>query len=84
MSKKVVGATVGTPINPDKFKPSDDEIKKAVDNYLAENPVGGGAITVDSELSERSTNPIQNKAVATAIAGVNVTIGNINALLETI
>lgn len=38
---KIVGVTVGTPINPEKIKPNADEIKGIVEDYLAENPVVG-------------------------------------------
>lgn len=38
---KIIGATVGTPINPDKFKTPVDKIKEAVDAYMDENPVVG-------------------------------------------
>lgn len=43
MAKKIIGITVGTPYNPQKIKPTPDEIKDAVDTYLAENPVEGTA-----------------------------------------
>lgn len=39
--RKIIGVTVGTPMNPNKVKPTPDEIKNAVDEYLAENPVVG-------------------------------------------
>ena len=42
MSKGIIGVTVGTPINPEKFKASPEDIQAAVDAYLAENPVEGG------------------------------------------
>lgn len=45
---------------------------------------GGGNIVVDSELSETSKNPVENKVVTAKFAEVNTTVGNINALLETI
>ena len=35
---------------------------------------GGGTITVDTELSASSTNPVQNKAIYTALQGVTVTV----------
>lgn len=34
----------------------------------------GGQITVDSELSESSTNPVQNKVITTALAGKQATL----------
>ena len=42
MSKGIIGVTVGTPINPEKFRASPEEIQAAVEAYLAENPVEGG------------------------------------------
>lgn len=41
-------------------------------------------IEVDSDLSEESENPIQNKVVAKALNDVKTTVGNVDALLETI
>ena len=41
MNKKIIGNTVGTPFNPNMAKPTDNEIKQAVDKYLAENPPAG-------------------------------------------
>lgn len=35
---KIIGNTVGTPYNPNKLKPTTDEIKQIVDDYLVENP----------------------------------------------
>lgn len=40
-NRPIIGATVGTPMNPNKLKPGADEIKEAVDKYLEENPVEG-------------------------------------------
>lgn len=41
---------------------------------------GGGSITVDTELSTTSTNPVQNKAIAAALTGkVSVSQGAENA-----
>lgn len=39
---------------------------------------------VDSELSEESANPVQNKVITKEINNLNTTIGNIDALLVTI
>ena len=39
--RKIIGNTVGTPYNPNKLKPTTDEIKKSVDEYLKDNPVVG-------------------------------------------
>lgn len=41
-------------------------------------------VEVDGELSQMSNNAVQNKAVATKFAEVEMTIGNIDALLGTI
>lgn len=41
MSRGIIGVTVGTPINPKKFKASPEDIQAAVDAYLTENPVDG-------------------------------------------
>lgn len=37
----IAGKPLVTPYNPNKMKPSGEEIKQAVDSYLAENPVEG-------------------------------------------
>lgn len=42
------------------------------------------SLKIDSELSEDSTNAIQNRAVAVKFADVETTIGNIDVLLGTI
>lgn len=42
---KVVGITVGTPINPDKIKPKPTEIEEAVEKYLSENPIEIASLT---------------------------------------
>lgn len=81
--RKIIGNTVGTNFNPDKVKPNADEIKKAVDNYLAENPPDGN-ITIDKELSKTSTNPVENRVITARFSGIDTTIGNIDALLNTI
>lgn len=38
---KIIGATVGTPMNPDKLVPPVDKIKEAVNAYMDEHPVEG-------------------------------------------
>lgn len=43
---------------------------------------GGGSITVDSELSDTSTNPLQNKVTTAAIKEVNSTVETLEAALE--
>lgn len=45
---------------------------------------GGGSITVDSELSEKSTNPVQNKVITAKITEIETNVGNVDALLSTI
>lgn len=44
----------------------------------------GGSIKVDSELSETSRNPVENRVVTKRIIEIDTTVGNVNALLETI
>ena len=47
--------------------------------------IGGGAsITVDSELSDTSENPVQNKVIYAAIAQLQSQIGTINDTLNTV
>ena len=48
------------------------------------NGSGGSGGTVDSELSETSTNPVQNKVVTEEFARVHTSVGNIDVLLQTI
>lgn len=87
-NKKIIGVTVGTTIKPEKFAEkigipaitADDKGK-----ILAVSSEGKWvAQTPDAELSQDSTNAVQNRAVATKFAEVDVTIGNIDALLGTI
>ena len=47
-------------------------------------PSGGVSITVDSELSEDSTNPVQNKAITAKITEIETKVGNVDTLLSTI
>lgn len=42
---------------------------------------GGGSITIDSELSDTSTNPLQNKVTTAAIKEVNSTVETLEAAL---
>lgn len=63
--------------------------KKGVDYYTDEERQAFadevlGSFTVDAELSEVSTNAVQNRAVASKFADVETTIGNIDSLLGTI
>ena len=42
----------------------------------------GGTGPVDPILDQQSSNPVENKAVAKAIADINTVIGDINTVLE--
>lgn len=44
-------------------------VRIGTDGKLRTKPTGGSSITVDSELSSTSENPVQNKAVTAALAG---------------
>lgn len=44
----------------------------------------GGGITIDTELSDKSTNPVENRVVTKKFIEVETTVGNIDALLTTI
>ena len=44
----------------------------------------GGTITIDTALSETSTNPVQNKVITAKIKEIETNVGNIDVLLETI
>ena len=61
---------------------TDERIQEIVKDYFANNP--SPIITVDSELSDKSTNPVQNKVVTQSFKEVEATIGNIDVLLGTI
>lgn len=61
---------------------SDEQIANAVENYISENPITG--IVVDAELSEKSTNPVQNKVVTAKVTEINNIVGNIDVLLTSI
>lgn len=52
MSRKIIGITVGTTMNPKRF----------------------GEVAVDDELSDESTNPVQNKVIT----------GELNKKIETL
>jgi len=47
-------------------------------------PTGGASITVDSELSDTSENPVQNKVIYAAIAQLQSQIGTINDTLNNV
>ena len=71
--RKIIGNTVGTPMNPDKVKPTVNEIKEAVDNYLSENPVVGtpGKDGVDGKDGKDGINGVDGKDGATGPAGAD-------------
>lgn len=60
---------------------SEEQIALAVESYMVKNPP---QITVDTELSEKSSNPVANNVVTKSIKEVETTIGNIDVLLGTI
>ena len=48
---KIIGVTVGTPLNPEKFGgASQEQIAQAVVDYLTENPVEGGMTKTEKDL----------------------------------
>jgi len=55
---------------------------KSLQEVISEG--GGGSVTVDSELSDTSENPVQNKVITAKITEIESTIGNISTLLDTI
>lgn len=66
-------------------EPTPNVYQQLLDLINSGGNVGGGSnITVDSELSDTSTNPVQNKVVTQAIGDVKTTVGNIDSLLSTI
>lgn len=65
-NEKIIGATVSTPIDPNKF------------------PGGGSSITVDAELSDTSTNPVQNKVITEAFGGMASEFENVYTAIETL
>lgn len=77
MSKKIIGATVGTPISPktirDKLKPV-QSVNGVKPDENGNVKVEVETIQVDSAFSATSTNPVQNKLVTTAIHELELTI----------
>ena len=69
MSNKIIGVTVGTPLNPAKFGgASQEQIAQAVVDYLTKNPVEGGGFDaiVDGEtlvIAVSSTATIENETL---------------------
>lgn len=45
------------------------DVRMGADGKLKTKPTGGNTVTVDSELSSTSKNPVQNKVVTAALAG---------------
>ena len=64
---------------PNKYLGTDAE-----GNMVEKDAPSGGSITVDSELSEESTNPVQNKVITARIVKIETDVGNVDALLSTI
>ena len=61
MSRKIIGITVGTPMNPEKIaSPSDAQIKEAVNDYLDKNPVTGGATAEQAQQIDKNKTDISN------------------------
>lgn len=78
MSKKIIGATVGTPISPKTIK---DKLKP-VQTVNGVKPDENGnvnveveTIQVDSAFSATSENPLQNKVITECIQGLELLIG---------
>ena len=73
MSNKIYGATVTTPLSPDTLakkgyvKTVNGKAPDENGNVTVEGG-NGASITVDTELSTTSENPVQNKAVAQALS----------------
>lgn len=72
MKRKIIGVTVGTPLNPEKFGGARFETD--------------GTLTLkDGILSVNTTNQMeQDNTLPITSAGVYATVGNIEALLKTI
>ena len=49
-----------------------------ISNGAGSSTGGGGSITVDSELSTTSTNPVQNKVIYSSLSQLNYLIPNVN------
>ena len=60
---------------------SEEQIALAVESYMVKNPP---QVAIDTELSEKSSNPVQNKVITQSLKQVETTIGNIDVLLGTI
>ena len=59
------------------------DIFKYVDDKIDEAGTGGGSVDVDDDLSETSTNPVQNKVVTAALDGKQANVIGVE-ILETI
>lgn len=84
-SEKVVGTPVGTPtISYDVATTDTDGLLSASDKEKLDGiEEGANKTIVDSELSDTSTNPLQNKVVTEKINSANSTITSINSALDT-
>lgn len=84
---KIRGNVVGTTLRPDKAlvkatNLTEEEKAQARANIGAAaygEGGGGGSITVDSELSATSTNPVQNKVITSVLAQAEATLGQLAA-----
>lgn len=54
-----------------------------LDRRISELETAGGTITVDSELSATSTNPVQNKVITQLFTEAQTSIGQIVAMIPT-
>lgn len=87
--RKIIGNVVSTTLNPEKLKP---HIGENGNWWIGDKDTGvdasGGSdeecITVDSEFSTTSTNPVQNKVITEKVTEIETTVGNIDILLKTI
>ena len=94
MSRKIIGVTVGTTMNPQRIA---EKIETSTSLPMPTEQDEGKILQVeggewakkhlppcDEELSQMSINSVQNKVVAAKFAEVETTIGNIDVLLGTI
>lgn len=70
--------------SPNKYLGTDAEGNMVEKEAPAGGGSSGGSITVDSELSEESKNPVQNKVITARIVKIETDVGNVDALLSTI
>lgn len=94
MSRKIIGVTVGTTMNPKAIADkvvgvtSLPNVTEEDEGKILQVEEGEWAKKTlppcDEELSQMSVNAVQNKAVAAKFAEVETIIGNIDVLLGTI